>query len=66
MRAALDCTHRGWGVSVIIGVAPSVAEIQNRPFQLFTGRVWKGTAIGGARWRTDVPRIVDWYMDGKI
>jgi len=66
MRDALECTHRGWGVSVVIGVAPSGAEIQTRPFQLVTGRVWKGTAFGGARGRTDVPRIVDWYMDGKI
>ena len=66
MCAALECTHRGWGVSVIIGVAPAGAEISTRPFQLVTGRVWKGTAFGGARGRTDVPRIVDWYMDGKI
>jgi S-(hydroxymethyl)glutathione dehydrogenase/alcohol dehydrogenase len=66
MRQALECTHRGWGVSVVIGVAPSGAEIQTRPFQLVTGRVWKGTAFGGARGRTDVPKIVDWYMDGKI
>ncbi len=66
MRAALECTHRGWGVSVIIGVAPAGAEISTRPFQLVTGRVWKGTAFGGARGRTDVPQIVDWYMDGKI
>ena len=66
MRAALECSHRGWGVSVIIGVAPAGAEIATRPFQLVTGRVWKGTAFGGARGRTDVPRIVDWYMDGKI
>ena len=66
MRDALECTHRGWGVSVVIGVAPSGAEIQTRPFQLVTGRVWKGTAFGGARGRTDVPKIVDWYMDGKI
>jgi S-(hydroxymethyl)glutathione dehydrogenase/alcohol dehydrogenase len=66
MRAALECTHRGWGVSVIIGVAPAGAEISTRPFQLVTGRVWKGTAFGGARGRTDVPRIVDWYMEGKI
>ena len=66
MRAALECTHRGWGVSVVIGVAPAGAEIQTRPFQLVTGRVWKGTAFGGARGRTDVPKIVDWYMDGKI
>ncbi|MDJ1014984.1 MAG: S-(hydroxymethyl)glutathione dehydrogenase/class III alcohol dehydrogenase [Paracoccaceae bacterium] len=66
MRAALECTHRGWGQSVIIGVAPAGAEISTRPFQLVTGRVWKGTAFGGARGRTDVPQIVDWYMDGKI
>ncbi|UXU76570.1 MULTISPECIES: S-(hydroxymethyl)glutathione dehydrogenase/class III alcohol dehydrogenase [unclassified Paracoccus (in: a-proteobacteria)] len=66
MRDALECTHRGWGVSVVIGVAPAGAEIQTRPFQLVTGRVWKGTAFGGARGRTDVPRIVDWYMNGKI
>ena len=66
MRDALECTHRGWGVSVVIGVAPAGAEISTRPFQLVTGRVWKGTAFGGARGRTDVPRIVDWYMDGKI
>ncbi len=66
MRQALECCHKGWGVSVIIGVAPSGAEISTRPFQLVTGRVWKGTAFGGARGRTDVPRIVDWYMDGKI
>jgi S-(hydroxymethyl)glutathione dehydrogenase/alcohol dehydrogenase len=66
MRQALECCHRGWGVSVIIGVAGSGQEIKTRPFQLVTGRVWKGTAFGGARGRTDVPRIVDWYMDGKI
>jgi S-(hydroxymethyl)glutathione dehydrogenase/alcohol dehydrogenase len=66
MRQALEASHRGWGVSVIIGVAPSGAEIATRPFQLVTGRVWKGTAFGGARGRTDVPKIVDWYMDGKI
>jgi S-(hydroxymethyl)glutathione dehydrogenase / alcohol dehydrogenase len=66
MRQALECSHRGWGVSVIIGVAPAGAEISTRPFQLVTGRVWKGTAFGGARGRTDVPRIVDWYMEGKI
>ena len=66
MRAALECTHRGWGVSVVIGVAAAGAEIATRPFQLVTGRVWKGTAFGGARGRTDVPKIVDWYMDGKI
>jgi len=66
MRAALECSHRGWGQSIIIGVAPAGAVIQTRPFQLVTGRVWKGTAFGGARGRTDVPKIVDWYMDGKI
>ncbi len=66
MRAALECCHRGWGVSVIIGVAPAGAEIATRPFQLVTGRVWKGSAFGGARGRTDVPKIVDWYMEGKI
>jgi S-(hydroxymethyl)glutathione dehydrogenase/alcohol dehydrogenase len=66
MRQALECTHRGWGVSVIIGVAGAGQEIKTRPFQLVTGRVWKGTAFGGARGRTDVPKIVDWYMDGKI
>jgi S-(hydroxymethyl)glutathione dehydrogenase/alcohol dehydrogenase len=66
MRQALECAHRGWGQSIIIGVAPSGAEISTRPFQLVTGRQWKGTAFGGARGRTDVPRIVDWYMDGKI
>ena len=66
MRQALECCHRGWGVSVIIGVAGSGQEISTRPFQLVTGRVWKGTAFGGARGRTDVPKIVDWYMDGKI
>ncbi|MFC3571501.1 S-(hydroxymethyl)glutathione dehydrogenase/class III alcohol dehydrogenase [Paracoccus simplex] len=66
MRDALECTHRGWGQSVIIGVAAAGAEISTRPFQLVTGRVWKGTAFGGARGRTDVPQIVDWYMDGKI
>ena len=66
MRQALECCHRGWGVSVIIGVAGSGQEISTRPFQLVTGRVWKGTAFGGARSRTQVPRIVDWYMDGKI
>jgi S-(hydroxymethyl)glutathione dehydrogenase / alcohol dehydrogenase len=66
MRDALECTHRGWGVSVIIGVAPAGGKSATRPFQLVTGRVWKGTAFGGARGRTDVPRIVDWYMDGKI
>src|ERR1700704_3338339 len=66
MRQALECCHKGWGVSVIIGVAPAGAEIWTRPFQLVTGRVWKGTAFGGARGRTDVPKIVDWYMEGKI
>jgi S-(hydroxymethyl)glutathione dehydrogenase/alcohol dehydrogenase len=66
MRQALESSHRGWGVSVIIGVAPAGAEISTRPFQLVTGRTWKGTAFGGARGRTDVPRIVDWYMEGKI
>jgi S-(hydroxymethyl)glutathione dehydrogenase/alcohol dehydrogenase len=66
MRQALECTHRGWGVSVIIGVAGAGKEISTRPFQLVTGRVWKGTAFGGARGRTDVPKIVDWYMDRKI
>ena len=66
MRQALECCHKGWGVSVIIGVAPAGAEISTRPFQLVTGRVWKGTAFGGARGRTDVPKIVDWYMEKKI
>ncbi|MDO5621657.1 MAG: S-(hydroxymethyl)glutathione dehydrogenase/class III alcohol dehydrogenase [Paracoccus sp. (in: a-proteobacteria)] len=66
MRQALECTHRGWGQSIIIGVAPAGAEISTRPFQLVTGRVWKGSAFGGARGRTDVPKIVDWYMEGKI
>jgi S-(hydroxymethyl)glutathione dehydrogenase/alcohol dehydrogenase len=66
MRQALECCHRGWGVSVIIGVAPAGLEIHTRPFQLVTGRIWKGSAFGGARGRTDVPKIVDWYMDGKI
>ncbi|MBX3562787.1 MAG: S-(hydroxymethyl)glutathione dehydrogenase/class III alcohol dehydrogenase [Sphingomonas sp.] len=66
MRAALECCHRGWGTSVIIGVAEAGKEISTRPFQLVTGRVWKGSAFGGARGRTDVPKIVDWYMDGKI
>ena len=66
MRQALECCHRGWGVSVIIGVAGAGQEIATRPFQLVTGRVWKGTAFGGARGRTDVPRFVDWYVDGKI
>ena len=66
MRQALECCHNGWGVSVIIGVAEAGAEIATRPFQLVTGRVWKGSAFGGARGRTDVPQIVDWYMEGKI
>jgi S-(hydroxymethyl)glutathione dehydrogenase/alcohol dehydrogenase len=66
MRTALEACHRGWGESIIIGVAPAGAEIRTRPFQLVTGRVWKGSAFGGARGRTDVPKIVDWYMDGKI
>jgi S-(hydroxymethyl)glutathione dehydrogenase / alcohol dehydrogenase len=66
MRQALECAHKGWGVSVIIGVAGAGQEIATRPFQLVTGRTWKGTAFGGARGRTDVPKIVDWYMDGKI
>src|SRR5438094_671136 len=66
MRQALECCHKGWGQSIIIGVAPAGAEISTRPFQLVTGRQWKGTAFGGARGRTDVPKIVDWYMDGKI
>ena len=66
MRQALECCHRGWGVSVIIGVAGSGQEIKTRPFQLVTGRVWKGTAFGGAKGRRDVPKIVDWYMEGKI
>ena len=66
MRQALECCHRGWGTSIVIGVAPSGAEIATRPFQLVTGRNWRGTAFGGARGRTDVPKIVDWYMEGKI
>jgi S-(hydroxymethyl)glutathione dehydrogenase/alcohol dehydrogenase len=66
MRQALECCHKGWGTSIIIGVAGAGEEISTRPFQLVTGRVWKGTAFGGARGRTDVPRIVDWYMEGKI
>lgn len=66
MRQALECCHKGWGESVVIGVAPAGAEIATRPFQLVTGRVWRGSAFGGARGRTDVPKIVDWYMDGKI
>ncbi len=66
MRVALESAHKGWGQSIIIGVAPAGAEISTRPFQLVTGRHWRGTAFGGARGRTDVPEIVDWYMDGKI
>jgi len=66
MRQALECCHKGWGVSIIIGVAGAGQEIKTRPFQLVTGRVWKGSAFGGARGRTDVPKIVDWYMEGKI
>ncbi len=66
MRQALECCHKGWGVSVIVGVAGAGQEIKTRPFQLVTGRVWKGTAFGGAKGRTEVPKIVDWYMDGKI
>lgn len=66
MRQALECCHKGWGVCTIIGVAGAGEEISTRPFQLVTGRVWKGSAFGGARGRTDVPKIVDWYMDGKI
>ena len=66
MRQALECAHKGWGESIIIGVAPGGAEIATRPFQLVTGRSWRGTAFGGAKGRTDVPKIVDWYMDGKI
>ena len=66
MRQALECCHKGWGKSIVIGVAPAGAEISTRPFQLVTGRVWMGSAFGGARGRTDVPRIVDWYMEGKI
>lgn len=66
MRQALECCHKGWGVSTVIGVAPSGAEIATRPFQLVTGRKWQGSAFGGARGRTDVPKIVDWYMEGKI
>ncbi len=65
MRQALECCHKGWGESIIIGVAGAGQEIATRPFQLVTGRVWRGTAFGGARGRTDVPKIVDWYMDGK-
>jgi S-(hydroxymethyl)glutathione dehydrogenase/alcohol dehydrogenase len=66
MRQALECCHKGWGESIIVGVAGAGQEIGTRPFQLVTGRVWRGTAFGGARGRTDVPKIVDWYMDGKI
>ena len=66
MRDALECTHKGWGRSIIIGVAEAGAEISTRPFQLVTGRKWEGSAFGGARGRTDVPKIVDWYMDGKL
>jgi S-(hydroxymethyl)glutathione dehydrogenase/alcohol dehydrogenase len=66
MRTALECCHRGWGTSIVIGVAESGKEIATRPFQLITGRNWRGTAFGGAKGRTDVPKIVDWYMDGKI
>ncbi|AJI51862.1 alcohol dehydrogenase class III/glutathione-dependent formaldehyde dehydrogenase domain protein [Francisella tularensis subsp. holarctica] len=66
MRQALECAHKGWGVSVIIGVAGAGEEISTRPFQLVTGRTWKGSAFGGMRGRTDVPMIVDWYMDGRI
>ncbi|QDB99325.1 S-(hydroxymethyl)glutathione dehydrogenase/class III alcohol dehydrogenase [Mesorhizobium sp. 8] len=66
MRQALECSHRGWGQSIVIGVAGAGQEISTRPFQLVTGRSWRGTAFGGARGRTDVPKIVDWYMDGKI
>jgi len=66
MRTALEAAHKGWGESIIIGVAPAGAEISTRPFQLVTGRSWRGTAFGGARGRTDVPKIVDWYMQGKI
>ena len=66
MRDALECCHKGWGTSIIIGVAPAGAEISTRPFQLVTGRNWRGTAFGGAKGRTDVPKIVDWYMEGTI
>ncbi len=65
-RTALEAAHKGWGESIIIGVAPAGAEISTRPFQLVTGRSWRGTAFGGVSGRTDVPKIVDWYMDGKI
>ena len=66
MRQALECCHKGWGESTIIGVAGAGQEISTRPFQLVTGRVWRGSAFGGAKGRTDVPKIVNWYMDGKI
>src|SRR5437764_7810332 len=66
MRTALECFHSGWGTIIIIGVAEAGKEIATRPFQLITGRNWRGTAFGGAKGRTDVPKIVDWYMDGKI
>jgi S-(hydroxymethyl)glutathione dehydrogenase/alcohol dehydrogenase len=66
MRQALESCHRGWGVSTVIGVAEAGKEISTRPFQLVTGRVWQGSAFGGAKGRTDVPKIVDWYMNGKI
>ena len=66
MRQALEASHRGWGKSVVIGVASAGKEIATRPFQLVTGRTWMGTAFGGARGRTDVPKIVDWYMSGKL
>jgi S-(hydroxymethyl)glutathione dehydrogenase/alcohol dehydrogenase len=66
MRQALECCHKGWGTSIIIGVAGSGQEIRTRPFQLVTGRNWRGSAFGGAKGRTDVPKIVDWYMEGKI
>jgi len=66
MRQALECCHKGWGQSVIIGVAGAGQEISTRPFQLVTGRVWRGSAFGGARGRTDVPRLVDWYMEGRL
>jgi S-(hydroxymethyl)glutathione dehydrogenase/alcohol dehydrogenase len=66
MRQALECCHRGWGESIVIGVAGAGQEISTRPFQLVTGRVWRGTAFGGARGRTDVPKIVDWYMEGRV
>ena len=66
MRQALECCHRGWGESIVIGVAEAGKEIATRPFQLVTGRVWRGTAFGGARGRTDVPRIVNWVLDGRV